>query len=966
MKTKWMILATLSALSIATAAETGPAKLADPGFEQSAIGSIPAGWTKIEQPNLPPHFPTVAAGVRAELDGTVAMAGERFLAIGRGTACALQVVPAMQAKIQYYVQAEALPRRGGGGRLYFASTLEPRSEPAETILPALDDPARASGMRWNTLQTKHSPTAEEVGQPLYLVLEMKGHSAPDSFTAWDEMFFRQIPLAAAQAAQRANWTVPRDAASGQIILKGLQAFLDELEPVPGNEAAIAQAHVQMGTAADRGLGDWDLAERHYAEAARLFEGLRKRYPDVWRYPNSLIWVENERFWKNWRTGKLGVCKQILDRCRPVRKQLMAAIRHDQPGMEYQTMLRTRDYGKWNVDRMEANFHEIAGRSDEEFALLDGILAEAEVAIALGEGNRNQHTWTCGLASSLCVEQGKFREALAYAERMKPNENIREPLSAIAEASGILIYSEARMSVEGPSDELWQEARRAYLSATNDLISVRSYGWLHLAAGDYAAALELLDQAVDIGHRQDMRQFLRKTLRYRAEAKLGLGLVAEAAEDLVDALAISRELADKTVEVPLYQLYGRCARLIGSPNQAFEPWNIALDLAIKLNMPYRALDILLDIAELQADLGLTDELARTWRRIEDLIETRPGIAEIWIARADKLRPGHRERIAQAKPARQSEKRTAVDARLVPAADPEVPEAAVPAPVAAGATPPENIYLQPAIIQTRLIPGEMPAAQFILLNVSPAESRGTVTAHAAGLACDASQEEGQWIFRLREAEQSGSEEGRAALAIAPGEALALVLVTEDSASESPDREVVLTWKGQRSAEAVWRFGPHRMSTFSTIADASVLHENPFYVIPFRHSLRTASQAPGATDLSVAATRPCRIEYYDVDAQRLLAIDATGDGLFDGRGDALHADDNQSGYPDVPLDDLAALRQIELWVYPATEGVQPGDETELTLRVRRQNEWHAEAVDILIHTDTGTPQDPRGSLASPAAIH
>ena len=952
MKSKWTIWPAFAALALLNGiARAAFAGLADPGFEQSASGTIPAGWTQIVRPGLPPNAAAVTSGVQAELDGTVPLAGERFLAVGRGEACAVQLVPAMQAKTHYFAQAEALSRRGGGGRFYFASTLAPSSEPAETILPALDDPKWATGMRWSSVQTEYAPAAEEVGQPLYLVLETKGNSAPDGFTAWDEVFFRQTSRAAAQAAQRANWTIPRDAASGQIVLKGLQAFLDELEPVPGNEAAIARAHVKMGTAADRGLGDWELAERHYAEAARLLAGLRERYPDDWRFPNSLIWVENECFWHNWRAGKLGICKRILDRCRPVRKQLMAAIRHDRPGLEHQLMLRKEDYGKWRVDRMEANFHEVSGRPDAEFALLDEILAETEAAIVLGEGNQNQHTWTCGLASSLCVEQGRFREALAYAERMKPNANARYPVSAVAEASGTLLRDEARMLVEGPSDELWQEARAAYLSGTNDLEIVRSYGRLHIFVGEYAAALEFLDQAVAIGYRNDIRQFLRKTLRYRAEAKLGLGRVAEAAEDLVEALTISRELADKTVEVPLYQLYGRCARLIGAPNQAFEPWNVALDLATKLNMPYRALDILLDIAELQADLGLTDELAQTWRRIDALIHDQPDIAEIWVTRADKLRPVHRERIAQATPARRSEERSAADTRALPPAETEGPESAATEPATVAAPPPENIQLQPAVIQTRLLAGETPAAQFVLFNASPAEGRGTVTIRADGLAGEVLQEDGQWLIRLHDAAESGGKEVGTSMTIAPGETLPLVVTAGESAEESPDREVLLAWKGQRTAEAVWRFGPDRMNSFATIADASVLHENPFFVIPFRHNLRADPQAPGATDLSVAASRACRIEYYDADAQRLLAIDATGDGTFDGQGDALHVDDDQSGYPDVPLENRDALRQIELWVYPATEGVRPGDETELTLRVRRQNEWLAEAVDLLVHTDTGT---------------
>ncbi len=175
---------------------------------------------------------------------------------------------------------------------------------------------------------------------------------------------------------------------------------------------------------------------------------------------------------------------------------------------------------------------------------------------------------------------------------------------------------------------------------------------------------------------------------------------------------------------------------------------------------------------------------------------------------------------------------------------------------------------------------------------------------------------------------------------------------SSGEQLDREVVLTWNGQRSAEATWQFGPDRMNSFSTVADASVIHDNPFFVIPFRHNLRPDPLAPGLADLSITASRNCRIEYYDTDEQLTLAIDATGDGAFDGHGDALLVDRDLSGYPDVSLEETGMLKQIELWVYPSAEGVHVGDETELTLSVRKQGEWVAEALDILVHTDTGIP--------------
>ena len=892
------------------------------------------------------------SGIQTQFQGIAAVEGSRFLTARAGCVVAQQLLPAMQPDTRYHVQAWVRSRLGCRARIYFASALDPRADPkgGTRFLPLRGSLQGMTSARWDLIAAEYDSAPEDIGKPLHVVLEAADPTPPAGFVAWDQVFFRQMPRSTADAAQEARRTIPRDAAAGHAILSALQAFVDALEPAPDNQEARGDAYSQMGTAAARGLGDWELAETCYGESLRHYNLLRQRHPGIWRHHNNALWVENELFIRNWRIGKLGVCKKILDRCRPVRNQLVDAIGHADPGREYRDMLRTVDYGKWRVDRMEVNFLEVSGHAREALGRLDEMIAEMESAARLSplaEGNRNQFLWTCGLASILCVDQGKYRQALSYAERISEGKASRQPVSIAAQAGSALFAAEARMRAEGASDALWQQAREAYRSATNDLEVVRTFGVLHLIAGDPAAAIPYLDQALAIAHRTGMRQFLRRTLRYRAEAKLALGLVTEAAEDLVEALTVSRELADKTQEVALYQLYGRCADRKGACGIAFESWSIALDLAAKFNMPHLALDVRCDIAELQAALGLVDELAGSWRQIDGLMDARPDIADCWADRAERLRPLHRDRCARAARAAEIGK---IPYPAPPAADPPPPSPPPAAPAIPAAPPPEQVRLQPALIQSRLVEGEIPAARFILFNASPAEGRGTVSARADGRALSMRQEEGQLVFRFPEAEAAPPEEDGVPLSIAPGEARSIVVEAPPSSGQEPDREVALAWNGQRSEEARWRFGPDRADSCSTVADASVIHENPFYVIPFRHTLRADPLAPGATDLSLAATRSCRIEYYDADEQRTLAIDATGDGSFDGRGDALFADDDRSGYPDVHLGEDGAPKQIELWVYPSLEGVRPGDETELTLSLFKQGEWVPEAVDILVHADSG----------------
>ena len=948
----WSVTAALAILAIAT---PGFSELVNPGFESGTVGETPDGWLRFEF-HSPSDAPAAGvSGIQTNVNRVTAREGAQFLVTGSDGAWVQQLTPAMEPDTHYHAQAETRAMFGCRAKIYFTSSLTPDGDPqAGTRFTSLDDPPFGMSLSgWRYVDTDYDATGQDAGAPLYLVLEVECPKNPNGYAAWDEVFFRQLPGPVYRAASQAKRIVVRNEASGRAKLVGLQPLLDRLEDVPGNDRELADLHKAMGTAAAWGLKDWELAEKHFLEALRYLDRLCARHPDVWEYPNNYIWVQNERFWYNWRIGKLGICKQILDRCRPVRAQLMNAIADRKPGNDFRVMLQTIDYGKWRVDRMEANFHEIAGRPAEEIAALDAIIEEiegAEKQSRLGEANRNQHTWTCGLAANVCMEQGQYRRALSYAERMVLDRHGQYPVSQEARAECTMVMLEARLLADGPSDELWRMAHETYFSATDQFDVVRSYGHLHLIAGDLVTAIVHLDRAMELARQSNRRQYMRKTLRYRAEAKLGLGLVADAAEDLVEALTISRELADKTIEVPLYQLYGRCAVRRGIPGLAFECWNVALDLSLRLNMPHLTLDILCDIAELQADLGLVGELARTWRQIDDVLAAHPDIAAVWTARAEALRPIHQALGDRPTPPVGEDQPPSVP--VPPSGQPATPESAVLAETSAAAAPAENVHLQPSAIQTHRSTGETAAASFVLFNASPAEARGTLSVHTPDLACTASQEKDPVRFHLGEAEAGTPGSCDIPLAIAPGEAKSIVVEAPPAENEAPLREIVLTWTGQRTTAARWRFGPDCDNSFTTIVDASVIQENPFYVIPFRHHLRSESGSVDRIDLSVLASRACRIEYYDAETQTALAIDATGDGRFDERGDALLVDDDESGYPDVVFTAEGSLKPIELWVYPVMAGIQPGDETELTLSVFRQGEWVSEAVDILIHADTRTP--------------
>lgn len=130
-----------------------------------------------------------------------------------------------------------------------------------------------------------------------------------------------------------------------------------------------------------------------------------------------------------------------------------------------------------------------------------------------------------------------------------------------------------------------------------------------------------------------------------------------------------------------------------------------------------------------------------------------------------------------------------------------------------------------------------------------------------------------------------------------------------------------------------------------NASLADDNPFYAISLFHDIYFRDVGKTLANFRVQTSEPCRIEIIDAFSHQLLAIDANGDGDFEDIGDALYADSNGDGYPDLKLSSTEDTKQIELAVFPQFKNNREKREIEISLSFQSHGVWKTQAIDRLI---------------------
>ena len=259
------------------------------------------------------------------------------------------------------------------------------------------------------------------------------------------------------------------------------------------------------------------------------------------------------------------------------------------------------------------------------------------------------------------------------------------------------------------------------------------------------------------------------------------------------------------------------------------------------------------------------------------------------------------------------------------------------VRVGRAPVSASDLQPIQLTTCVAPGEAAQGRFILANPGIVPVAGVLTVKGSGIAARWDPAGLRWEINLQEA--GGPPEASQAVVLPP-----LTQVAIDLTAPAPGtgvQQAVLGWTVDGTTQTNWwRFSAGAAPVEAADIDTNLALANPFYSVPLHHVIRYRGQTGLTQNIRVVTSVPSRVELLDADG-RVLAVDATGDGSFDGVGDVLFVDADRNGFPDVQLDAANPVRAVDVLVYP----LSACDETDVRIELLdRQGSWQLQSTDRL----------------------
>ncbi len=509
----------------------------------------------------------------------------------------------------------------------------------------------------------------------------------------------------------------------------------------------------------------------------------------------------------------------------------------------------------------------------------------------------------------------------------------------------------RSQFEGPEPVLLAEVRdsAARLDALGNVTMSRAtrrilakMGFAYREAGfdigDLAAVVKEAEAAGDrmdaIYARRDLAVIQRRTGDFRqAEAGLLAGLAA------------LRATGRKCGEPSVYKEYGELLRLSGRTAEAVRMFGEAIRLTKSFRWTQHLPGLLHVLALAQNDAGDAAGLKATLAELEALVKR------------GKLEPERRldagvalavclQALGRTKEAAGEVRRTVADGRAA-----TVPEWRVtwaqkyplgeikPAqPAAATQTAAD---LQPLSVASVVAEAEAATARFTLSNPGAAASAGRLVVEGAHLEArwrdEASAgrisllaEGGEGVVR-HEIRLLGNEEYLLICEAGRGVAGQVRVRWEPVAGPSQQAE----WKIERDSPDGHEVG---------VTNASFAERNAFYALRLHHSLARRGGDPAVpVDMRVAASSPVRIEVLAADSGDLLAVDANGDGSYDGPGDFVMSDTNHDGTPDFTCEPGRPV-EVELRVFSPGGGAMIPAEMSLDVQLRGADGWATAARDVL----------------------
>jgi hypothetical protein len=449
------------------------------------------------------------------------------------------------------------------------------------------------------------------------------------------------------------------------------------------------------------------------------------------------------------------------------------------------------------------------------------------------------------------------------------------------------------------------------------------------------------------------------LENRADIRLNKGDMAGAEADVKESLAIYRTLGKKVREPALYDIYARLLGKQGNCESATRTWEEGFALCENIQLHFRALRMLLGLAELQMQCGQIAALDLTWKRIDKFVADHPSdlapptLLCLHLARLEYLKQkGVAFELVAADRAAQSfvasSGLSAYQLRPFAAwtkAFPGILSSLQPRP--AIKAPPfrrPELDLQPVFERTRVRTNEAARGYFLLTNPSAEPASADLSVENDSFNCE-------WVtnqdyLSLNISPKGSSELGNQKLQfdLSPGQQV-LLIAECDPLLQQTNHDLAIKLGGSKPQVVHWDFGSEADARTLAVVNASLAEDNPFYSLSLFHEVYFRGEQEQRTNLRVQASEPCRIEIIDPVSHELLAVDANGDGDFEDAGDSIATDLDLNVYPDLIVSPTADVRRFELVVFPRFKENRNPREIEITLSFGAPGSWTTQSVDRLI---------------------
>lgn len=411
--------------------------------------------------------------------------------------------------------------------------------------------------------------------------------------------------------------------------------------------------------------------------------------------------------------------------------------------------------------------------------------------------------------------------------------------------------------------------------------------------------------------QAQQAWIRFTLADQPEADLS------PAVEQVLRRAQEWELAAEEIEI--YALWAEVLKRQGQWLMAWKAQDRATQLALDAGRVTRALEAFLEMARLCRAAGHGWRLQQVWVRIDQVRATRPAaVPEVLADALTEEKAAGASLLAQAGPARR---------------------------------PTGAVDLQPkdSRVLVSASEREMARSRFLLTNPSAFAVEGTLTITAAHAGI-ASWQTGSGALYVT-MEPSGQVAAAHPVRLLPGQQREVYVERGPGVTEEA---VSVVWQGSgetATASGTFYFGEGL--PVSSVVNAGVFQLQAGWCIPLYHEIYHRGPRAQVGNLAVAASAPCRLEVFDYDTGRLLAVDAEGDGTYAGPGDSVLADQDRDGWPDLVIGDRA--RAIEIFAWPLAADSASGITVTAGLRGRAGQLNPARSAENSIVGSTGYSVKP-----------